>query len=236
MTERKIVLYLEQKTISEVYQDAFEKIKYESDTTPTLYLKKVEYYTFNSLGNEIENIFNKLKIDRSILIDIRERSIGKIALIKFSLIQKHLYKKSFERKKDEDFVIKMIDDFSKKGISLLLKIEDEFLLEKIKIMSTSLKNLNLFFLKDDIILVKRFLRSDPLRYRLYLNDRLLVERYYPIDIEHNRMVAETVYLNDNASGELRVESNFDLQIKRVEIDGQKHDTYSTSFQLPHTDK
>lgn len=229
MTERKIVLYLEQKTISEKYQRAFMR-SMTANTSPRV----VDYYLFNSLNAELNSIFEKFNIDKKILLDLKRRSIYEISLIRWNVVKKHLCKLVPVEKLDMVFLLETIESFKKKKVPVIIMIEEEGLLEDtVKKNLDIIKKINAHFIKDNILLaINRELNLDPLRYRIYLENRLLVERYYPIDIESNRIVAETIYFKENTKGNLRIESNFDLQIKRVEIDGQKHDTYSSSFLLP----
>lgn len=233
MTERKIVLYLEQKTISDRYQKAFSRMtEYENSK-----LRIADYYLFNSLGNEINQVFQKVGLSKEMLLDFRKKSTDKIALVRWNTIEKHLCKLDPIEKSDMVFVRETLMYFNKKKIPVIFKIDNDVLLERLKDRYDQIAQLNLYF-KDNIIIMSKNIPSIPrfLKYRIYLKNRLLIERYYPIDIEQNRMIAETIYLNENATGEMRVESNFDLQIKRVEINGQRYDTYSNSFRLPHTDK
>ena len=223
MTERKIVLYLEQKTYSEHYRRAY--LKAES--------RIADYYVFNTFSQALEKVFNKFDIDRKILIDLRRKAINKVAVISWKRIPMHLCNVEIENKNDGMFLTETMESFKDKGILLIFKIDDETLLRSIKNRYPFIKAISPSdFIKDDILITKNRFRSNDFKYRLYLNDRLLVERYYPVDIEHNRMIAETIYFNENAQGTLRIESDFELQIKRVEVDGQKQDIYSSSFLLP----
>lgn len=241
MTERKIVLYLEQKTFFEHKKISIpfsgDKWK-EWGSAPDL-SRLVTYEIYNSFNPTLAHLFYNKGWNQSILIDLRKNS-NKIALVSWDVAQKHLCKNIetiYSRPEQNLFSITIDDVLLKKNISVMLKVKSQEYYTRQKAVPTLFRSLDKCYNKEiDYFISKNVFRREKHRYRLYLGSRLLVERYYPVDLEYNRMLAETIYLNEAASGEIRLESDFDLQIKRVEVNGQKQDIYSSSFQLPHADK
>lgn len=58
------------------------------------------------------------------------------------------------------------------------------------------------------------------KYRIYLGDRMLTERFYPVESGGNFQVVESISLNSGSDGTLRIISPYGLVIDKIEIDGQ----------------
>jgi hypothetical protein len=243
MTERKIVLYLEQETFFEYKKISFplgENFWQEWVSSPNL-TRVVTYEIYNSFNPVLDHLFHNKEWNRSILINLRKNTVDKIALVSWNISQKHLHCRTVEEiymQEHESFFQKTIGDvFLNKNISVMFDIKAQEYYEVQKKSPRLLRSMTNTFNKDiGFFISNNIFRHAKHRYRIYLDNRLLIERYYPVDIEYNRMLAETVYLNENAKGEIRVESDFNLMIKRVELDGCKHDIYSSIFALPNPDK
>lgn len=60
------------------------------------------------------------------------------------------------------------------------------------------------------------------KYRLYLNEYLLIERFYPSDLKATEMLEETVFLNlENKQYEINIENltNNKIYITDIAVDG-----------------
>lgn len=57
------------------------------------------------------------------------------------------------------------------------------------------------------------------KYRVYLGDRLLTERFYPVESGGEYQVVESISLSDGVEGALRIESSYGLVIDKIEVDG-----------------
>jgi hypothetical protein len=68
-------------------------------------------------------------------------------------------------------------------------------------------------------------------YRIYLGDRLLVEREYPADLASKLMLEETVSLDVTGLASLRLESDYGVVMKEVTVDGTVHTPNATEFSL-----
>jgi hypothetical protein len=242
MTERKIVLYLEQETFFE-----HKKVSYPFlgdfwkgwNSSPDS-VRLVTYEIYSSFNPILDKLFHDKGWNRSILINLRQKTINKIALLSWDISKKHLCNniETIYPDTTKDFFSLTINDILiKNNICFILNIKAQEYHYKQRLSHNLLGPLVKLYKKDIGYFVNdQSFRSDKHKYRLYLNNRLLIERFYPVDIEHNRMLSETIYLKPNASGELRIESDFDLLIKRTEVDGRNHDIYNTNFTLPDPDK
>lgn len=93
--------------------------------------------------------------------------------------------------------------------------------------------------KDVFILGKRLFTEDsPLekkdqRYRIYINDRMLIERYFPPDVDSSSwMLEETVALADiNDTVNIQIRSDSNLIISTIKLDDVTHEVMDMNYQL-----
>lgn len=233
MTGTKLVLYLEQKTFSKKFQYSYGFTHHQA---PPIAVKNstrlADYHVMNSLGHEIHSLFYKLKINPQTLIDLKQQAINKIGIIEWKVVQSHLCKAEDRSSSDLDVIRDSVNILIHQKIPLVVKIEPGFWLEDLKKKINGLSDLDVYFNQDwSYMFMKTAFRSSAFRYRLYHDQRLLIERNYPIDIQFGKILVETMQLNENARGEIRVESDFDLQIKRIDINDRTQDIYDTCFKL-----
>jgi len=233
MTGTRIVLYLEQKTFSKKFQYSYGFTHHQA---PPVVAKNstrlADYHVMNSLGHEIDSLFYKLKINPQTLIDLKQQAINKIGIIEWKVVQSHLCKAEDRSRSDLDVIRDSVNVLIHQKIPFVVKIEPGFWLEDVKKKINRLSDLDVYFNQDwSYMFMKTAFRSSTFRYRLYHDQRLLIERNYPIDIQFGKILVETMQLNENARGEIRLESDFDLQIKRIDINDRTQDIYDTCFKL-----
>ena len=94
--------------------------------------------------------------------------------------------------------------------------------------------------KDVFILEKRLFTADSTyrekkdqRYRIYINDRMLIERYFPPDVDSSSwMLEETVALADiNDTVNIQIRSDSNLIISTIKLDDVTHEVMDMNYQL-----
>jgi hypothetical protein len=87
--------------------------------------------------------------------------------------------------------------------------------------------------KDVFILGKRLLEKKDQRYRIYINDRMLIERYFPPDVDSSSwMLEETVALADiNDTVNIQIRSDSNLIISTIKLDDVTHEVMDMNYQL-----
>lgn len=105
----------------------------------------------------------------------------------------------------------------------------------IKILDTNTHNHYTKFTNiNENIIVSNFLISHTdlnLRYKIFLNDRLLIERFFPKDLPLKKLLCEECYLDLNTTSKVRIVSNYDLIFKKVTADSNIFKPNSTEFIL-----
>jgi hypothetical protein len=81
--------------------------------------------------------------------------------------------------------------------------------------------------KDNIVWYKKGV-DRTVRYRIYLSDRMMMERILPPDLSSDKMICESITLDCDLDS-FRIESDFDLHIRRHSYGGSRID-------LPVSDK
>jgi hypothetical protein len=71
------------------------------------------------------------------------------------------------------------------------------------------------------------------RYRIYINDRMLIERYFPYDIDSSSwMLEETVAIADlNDTVNIQIRSDNNLIISTIKLDNVTHEVMDMNYQL-----
>jgi hypothetical protein len=238
MTEQVIKLYVEQETFKETFDVSYPFTEEASRkkwgvNSPDL-IRTVRYEIYNSFHKDLDYIVEKMKLDRNLLLDLRSKSIDKISIISIDLINQHLFKGNYTVMLYQPEV-----SFSRHSLQKVIDLKANCL---IKFKNDSLQNtikkynqLNFIFpsfLDNNIVLSSLHFRNKDLKYQIYIDDRLLIERKYPIDIERNRMIMETIVLSKEAKGTIRIVSDFNLIFKKVLYNEESYNTYGKVFSIP----
>jgi hypothetical protein len=230
MSERKIVLYLEQQSIADRFQYSYGFKYYNGAVLPPKNtIRLADYHIINSLDSKLSQLFQKLKIDQAVLKSLKQQAIDRIGIIEWKTIQSHLCKAEDRAQPDVADIIDVVNILVNQKIPFVVKIEKGICFNH---SVHQLRALDIYFNHDKTYLfIKKSFRSAAFRYRLYLDQRLLMEREYDINTAPDTILTETMYLNATAKGCITVISDFGLQIKRIDVNDHTQYIYSNCFKL-----
>jgi hypothetical protein len=235
MSERKIVLYLEQQSIADRFQYSYGFKYYNGETVPPKNTTRLaDYHVINSLDPGLSQLFQKLKIDQTVLKSLKQQAIDRIGIIEWKMVQSHLCRAEDRAHPVIIATIDSINMLANQKIPFVVKIEKGIWSEKAKQNAPQLQaqDLELYFDHDMThLFMKKSFRTSPFRYRLYLDQRLLMEREYDINAAAGTILTETICLNAAATGCIKVVSDFGLQIKRIDVNDHTQYIYSNCFKL-----
>jgi len=233
MTAKKYQFYLDTKK-----QEDFHTIKYTAkkvdDGLINAYHKNnpaadrlmilVTEHTLNSANPFVQTFFKDNTIDNQILSRIiRKYETVKITI--FDCVDIDLLPK-------ETNVINIEDALGRKT---LLDVKNSSYPQFVKVLD--LKTLNfyrLFVNHNENIVISDFLIKDielDIKYKIYVNDRLLIERFFPYNLPLNKVLCEECYLELSQKIKFRVESDYGLIFKQVSVNDTNFYPNSTELIL-----
>jgi hypothetical protein len=87
----------------------------------------------------------------------------------------------------------------------------------------------------DIIISKNLLDNTKIangfKYRIYINDRLLIERFFPRDLSLSKIICEECYISLNKPVNVKIVTDYDLIFSKIVADKNTYYPNSTEFIL-----
>lgn len=104
----------------------------------------------------------------------------------------------------------------------------------IKILTETLSFYNLYVNVNNDIIISDFLvktKELDIKYKIYVNDRLLIERFFPYNLPLQKILSEECYLNLKENATVKIVSDHNLIFKKVTTDNGSFNPNSAEFIL-----